>query len=39
MEGKAGRVLDFWVDRGRHNKFWVVSLSPNDAVAIDYVSI
>jgi hypothetical protein len=22
-------VLDFWVDQGRHHKFWVVS--PNDA--------
>jgi hypothetical protein len=29
MEGKAGRVLDFWVDQGRHHKFWIVS--PNDA--------
>lgn len=29
MEGNAGRVLDFWVDQGRHHKFWVVS--PNDA--------
>jgi hypothetical protein len=29
MEGNAGRVLDFWVDQGRHYKFWVVS--PNDA--------
>jgi hypothetical protein len=24
-EGNAGRVLDFWVDQGRHQHFWVVS--------------
>jgi hypothetical protein len=29
IEGNAGRVLDFWVDEGRHQHFWVVS--PTDA--------
>jgi hypothetical protein len=29
MEGNGGRVLDFWVDQVRHQKFWV--LSPTDA--------
>jgi hypothetical protein len=25
MEGNDGRVLDFWVNRGRYQHFWVVS--------------
>jgi hypothetical protein len=25
MKGNAGRVLDSWVNRGRHQHFWVVS--------------
>jgi hypothetical protein len=29
MDGNAGRLLDFWVDRGRHQHFWVVA--PTDA--------
>jgi hypothetical protein len=28
LEGKTGRLIDFWVSRGRHAKFWV--LSPAD---------
>jgi hypothetical protein len=24
--GKAGRVLDFWVDQGRHQQFWGVAV-------------
>jgi hypothetical protein len=33
VEGNAGRVLDFWVDRGRHQQFWVVS--PTDMEKFD----
>jgi len=25
VEGTAGRTFDFWIDRGRHQNFWVVS--------------
>jgi hypothetical protein len=25
VEGDAGRVLDFWVDRGGHSSFWTLS--------------
>jgi hypothetical protein len=29
LEGEAGRLVDFWVSRGRHAKFWV--LWPSEA--------
>jgi hypothetical protein len=25
LEGDGGRLIDFWVSRGRHAKFWVVN--------------
>jgi hypothetical protein len=25
LEGEAGRLIDFWVNRGRHTKFWVLN--------------
>jgi hypothetical protein len=25
VAGEAGRLIDFWVDRGRHAKFWILS--------------
>ena len=34
VEGKAGRVLDFWVDQGRHQQFWVVSPSDEKGSSI-----
>jgi hypothetical protein len=32
--GNAGRVLDFWVDRGRHQQFWVVSSTDTERSSI-----
>jgi hypothetical protein len=34
MEGTAGRVLDFWVNQGRHQKFWVVSPTEEERSSI-----
>jgi hypothetical protein len=34
MEGNAGRVLDFWIDRGRHQQFWVVSSTDTERSSI-----
>jgi hypothetical protein len=33
LKGDAGRLIDFWVSRGRHAKFWVVSPAEPDKVA------
>jgi hypothetical protein len=30
LDGEAGRVIDFWVSRGRHAKFWMVSSAEPD---------
>jgi hypothetical protein len=34
MAGNAGRLLDFWVDRGRHKYFWIVSPTDEEIEAI-----
>jgi len=34
MVGNAGRVLDFWIDRGRHQHFWVVSPTDTERSAV-----
>src|SRR6266481_6393748 len=35
MGGNAGRMLDFWVDRGaRHQHFWVVSSTDTERSSI-----
>jgi hypothetical protein len=34
MAGNAGRLLDFWVDRGRHKYFWIVSPTDEEREAI-----
>ena len=33
LEGDKGRLIDFWVSRGRHAKFWVVSSAEAEKVA------
>jgi hypothetical protein len=33
LEGDAGRLIDFWVSRGRHAKFWVVNSAEPEKVA------
>jgi hypothetical protein len=35
IEGEAGRLIDFWVDRGRHAKFWIFGGVPRD-IFIDH---
>jgi hypothetical protein len=30
VEGKAGALIDFWVDRGRHAQFWILSPSQSE---------
>jgi hypothetical protein len=34
LEGGAGRLIDFWVSRGRHAKFWVLSPAEPEKLAI-----
>jgi hypothetical protein len=34
VEGESGPVLDFWVNQGRHAKFWVVSSSGSEKVSL-----
>jgi hypothetical protein len=34
LEGAAGRLLDFWVDEGRHEKFWIMSAGDADAKSL-----
>ena len=34
LEGGAGRLIDFWVSRGRHAKFWVLGSSEPEKLAI-----
>ena len=29
VAGEAGRLIDFWVDRGRHAKFWILGVRSN----------
>jgi hypothetical protein len=33
LEGGAGRLIDFWVSRGRHAKFWVLWPSESETPA------
>jgi hypothetical protein len=33
LEGDAGRLIDFWVSRGRHAKFWIVSPTEPEKLA------
>jgi hypothetical protein len=33
LEGYAGRLIDFWVSRGRHAKFWIVSPAEPEKLA------
>jgi hypothetical protein len=33
LEGGAGLLIDFWVSRGRHGKFWVLSPTEPEKVA------
>jgi hypothetical protein len=34
LEGGGGRLIDFWVNRGRHAKFWVLSSAEPEKLAI-----
>jgi hypothetical protein len=34
VEGGAGRLIDFWVSRGRHAKFWVLWPSESEKPAL-----
>jgi hypothetical protein len=34
VEGMAGRLIDFWVSRGRHAKFWVLSYAEPEKPAL-----
>jgi hypothetical protein len=34
VEGMAGRLIDFWVSRGRHAKFWILSSAEPEKPAI-----
>jgi hypothetical protein len=34
VEGGAGRLIDFWVSRGRHAKFWVLCPSESEKPAL-----
>jgi hypothetical protein len=34
VEGGAGRLIDFWVGRGRHAQFWVVLLAESEKTAL-----
>jgi hypothetical protein len=31
VAGEAGRLIDFWVDRGRHAKFWILGGAESEA--------
>jgi hypothetical protein len=31
VAGEAGRLFDFWVDRGRHAKFWILGGAESEA--------
>jgi hypothetical protein len=33
LEGESGRLIDFWVSRGRHAKFWVVNPAEPEKLA------
>ena len=34
VAGEAGRLIDFWVDRGRHAKFWILGGAESEADAL-----
>ncbi len=34
LEGGAGRLIDFWVSRGRHAKFWVLGSAEPEKLAM-----
>ena len=34
VAGEAGRLIDFWVDRGRHAKFWILGGAESEAHAL-----
>lgn len=34
LEGEAGRLIDFWVNRGRHAKFWVLAQAEPEKLTI-----
>jgi hypothetical protein len=31
VAGEAGRLIDFWIDRGRHAKFWILGSAEPEA--------